>query len=89
MRMGSAAQAPPCVTLPPYAAAQVPQPVALPEAVTAVAAGHYHTLCLAESGDVWAFGRNTSGELGLGKGGAGEERLPRRVEALAGASYTP
>jgi len=35
-------------------------------AVKAVAAGSSHTLLLTESGDVYAMGRNTSGNLGMG-----------------------
>lgn len=47
----------------------VPEPaeVPLPEPATAVATGHYHTLCLTESNKLWAFGSNASGQLGFGK----------------------
>ncbi len=34
--------------------------------IVAIAAGGYHTLALKADGTVWAFGVNTSGELGLG-----------------------
>jgi alpha-tubulin suppressor-like RCC1 family protein len=44
-----------------------PAPVALPAAsgpVTAIAAGGYHSLALTSSGAIYAFGRNSSGQLG-------------------------
>ncbi len=44
-----------------------PTPVGLPNAagpVTAVAAGGFHTLALTSSGLIYAFGRNSGGELG-------------------------
>ena len=46
-----------------------PQEVALPERAVAVAAGYFHTLCLGESGAVWAFGCNGKGQLGAGPEG--------------------
>ena len=56
----------------------------LPVHVTKVAAGHHHTLFLAESGDVWACGRNTRGQLGLGSKAGSYVSIPQRVEALTG-----
>ena len=55
----------------------------VPEAVVAVAAGNYHTLALAESGNVWAWGGNDQGQLGIGPD---EEKAtePRLVKALQG-----
>ncbi|KAL6604495.1 hypothetical protein ACP70R_028746 [Stipagrostis hirtigluma subsp. patula] len=51
----------------PSAAAYVPTPVpSLPPSVSAVAAGHYHSLAVAEGGEVWAWGRNDEGQLGRG-----------------------
>ncbi|KAK3260464.1 hypothetical protein CYMTET_30577 [Cymbomonas tetramitiformis] len=38
----------------------------IPEDVVSVSAGHYHTLALASSGNLWAFGCNNSGQLGVG-----------------------
>lgn len=58
-----------------------PQEVALPERAVAVAAGYFHTLCLGESGAVWAFGCNGKGQLGLGKEVV-LAREPRLVAAL-------
>ena len=39
--------------------------------VVAVAAGHFHTLCLTKNGEVWSFGRNDEGQCGVGGGGDG------------------
>lgn len=58
----------------------------LPEAVIAVAAGSRHTLFLAESGDLWATGSNSHGQLGLGSR-IDHSPAPRRVPALAGLPY--
>jgi alpha-tubulin suppressor-like RCC1 family protein len=44
----------------------VPLEVPIPEPAIAVAAGNFHTLCLTTSGNIWAWGRNKKGELGLG-----------------------
>lgn len=57
----------------------------LPEAASAVSAGSYHTLFLAESGDVWACGSNNNGQLGLGND-IECAHAPRRIPALAGLS---
>lgn len=52
---------------PPAADAYVPTPVpSLPPSVSAVAAGHYHSLALSAGGEVWAWGRNDEGQLGRG-----------------------
>ncbi|XP_062223798.1 ultraviolet-B receptor UVR8 [Phragmites australis] len=51
----------------PAAAAYVPTPVpSLPPSVSAVAAGHYHSLAVSAAGEVWAWGRNDEGQLGRG-----------------------
>ena len=42
----------------------LPAEVPLPERCVALAAGYFHTLCLGESGAVWAFGCNGKGQLG-------------------------
>lgn len=44
----------------------VPREVALPEPAVSVAAGNHHTLCITESGNLWAWGCNREGQLGLG-----------------------
>ena len=38
--------------------------------VVAAAAGHFHTLCLTLSGEVWAFGKNDVSQCGLGAANA-------------------
>ncbi|GAB4821915.1 hypothetical protein N2152v2_008961 [Parachlorella kessleri] len=65
----------------------VPQEVLVPEPVVAVAAGYYHTLALAESGNVWAWGTNDKGQLGVGSDvpSAGE---PRLLKTLQGEKVT-
>lgn len=47
----------------------LPAEVPLPERCVALAAGYFHTLCLGESGAVWAFGCNGKGQLGAGPEG--------------------
>lgn len=64
---------------------QEPAEVLLPEAVTAVALGHSHTLFLTENSTLWAVGSNRYGQLGLRRRG-GQEWLPRRVQDLVGQS---
>ncbi|CAN6237455.1 unnamed protein product [Urochloa humidicola] len=52
---------------PPASDAYVPTPVpSLPPSVSAVAAGHYHSLAVSAAGEVWAWGRNDEGQLGRG-----------------------
>lgn len=65
--------------------AQVPQEVLVPEPVVAVAAGNTHTLALADSGNVWAWGLNDKGQLGIGPD-LGSTPEPRLVKALQGAA---
>ena len=65
-------------------AVQVPQEVPIPEPVVKAAAGHHHTLFLTQSGDVWACGRNSRGQLGLGSKAGNHAMTPRLLEALAG-----
>ena len=62
---------------------QEPQEALLPEAVQHVAAGDAHTLCLTASGDVWASGSDSHGQLGLG-GEASSVRRLHLVKALEG-----
>ncbi|PNW71667.1 hypothetical protein CHLRE_16g663876v5 [Chlamydomonas reinhardtii] len=65
-----------------------PGNVLLPEPVAAVAAGDAHTACLTESGRVYTFGCNASGQLGVGRdaipGGRSHSARPMLVEALTG-----
>ena len=68
----------------PAASTQVPIEVGLPDAVTAVAAGERHTLCLTSGGDVWSFGANESGQLGLGAADDKKHAEPRVIKELQG-----
>jgi alpha-tubulin suppressor-like RCC1 family protein len=55
---------------------QTPQEVmGMNEPVEAVATGHYHTLCLTKAGNVWAFGSNSNGQLGVKSAGAAPDPL--------------
>lgn len=36
----------------------------LPSDIVSVGAGHYHSLAVTEAGDLWAWGRNSEGQLG-------------------------
>ena len=56
----------------------------MPEPILQAAAGHHFTLLLAQSGNLWACGNNTRGQLGLGSKVGPEVREPRRVKALEG-----
>lgn len=58
-----------------------PTPVKLPEPVIAIAAGDNHTLAVTESGDVWAWGRNAFGQLGVN---SGDSSTPVKVSGLSG-----
>jgi Putative Ig domain/Regulator of chromosome condensation (RCC1) repeat len=68
-----------------------PTPVSLPGAggpVTQIAAGEQHTLALASTGQLYAFGDNTAGELGsaAGSGGATANPTPALVSLPAGTT---
>ena len=54
----------------------------LPGAVAAVAAGYTHSLVLLQNGDVYTFGENPYGELGLGD--TTLHGTPTRITALLG-----
>ncbi|MCU0757783.1 MAG: hypothetical protein MUF07_01105 [Steroidobacteraceae bacterium] len=67
-------------------ASDTPATVTLPAGVTArsVAAGGNHALLLAGNGDVYAWGRNTSGQLGVGD--QTSRGVPTRVALPAAAA---
>jgi len=58
-----------------------PREVPLPEPVVAIAAGNYHTLCLSETGRIWAWGSNAHGQIGIGQG-IDHTHDPRLVSSL-------
>ncbi|KZV54987.1 hypothetical protein F511_35696 [Dorcoceras hygrometricum] len=61
-----------------------PTPVSgLPDDVSAIAAGHYHSLAVTSLGHLWAWGRNSEAQLGRGSPSPRESwNEPRRVEGL-------
>lgn len=56
-----------------------PAPVASASRFREVSAGQGHTCAIATDGGLWCWGRNTSGELGLGPGAPIQVRTPTRV----------
>ena len=54
--------------------------------VLSVACGKFHTVALAQSGDVYAWGSNESGQLGLGH--RSKVETPTKVESLSGVGVT-
>jgi len=58
------------------------QVTGLPDDVAQVAAGGDHNLALTDSGTVWAWGRNTWGQLG--NGGTQDSPVPVQVAGLTG-----
>ncbi|XP_006900082.1 PREDICTED: probable E3 ubiquitin-protein ligase HERC6 [Elephantulus edwardii] len=48
-----------------------------------VSCGHYHSLALSQDGEVFSWGKNSDGQLGLGKGFTSQSR-PQRVQSLEG-----
>jgi alpha-tubulin suppressor-like RCC1 family protein len=59
-----------------------PVQVAALSAVTAIAAGEVHSLALLKDGSVWAWGSNSSGQLGDGT--KMNRNVPVRVSGLSG-----
>ena len=51
---------------------------------TAIAAGGSHSLVLLANGDVYSFGRNYSGQLGLGD--SDDRYVPEKIASLSGAT---
>lgn len=74
--------------------ATIPQAVAPELAFVDVAAGQGHTCAIAIDGSLYCWGRNTSGELGLGASAGEQTRAPMRVgtgryeRVVAGQSHT-
>ncbi|XP_037525567.1 probable E3 ubiquitin-protein ligase HERC4 isoform X2 [Rhipicephalus sanguineus] len=52
--------------------------------IVQIACGAVHCLALANNGELFSWGGNASGQLGLGRDSTGSERLPRRVSHLVG-----
>ncbi|ARF18102.1 Ig-like domain-containing protein [Sporosarcina ureae] len=60
----------------------IPEKIAGLDNVAAVAAGKDHSVALKKDGTVWAWGRNTYGQLGLGDS-ANENVIPKQVTGLS------
>ncbi|MDZ7814563.1 MAG: hypothetical protein U5N86_00755 [Planctomycetota bacterium] len=72
-----------------YSKEPLPVRVSKPEGmgnVLAISAGWFHNLALCEDGSLWAWGNNSSGQIGNGKGGEedSKELLPVRVRKPEG-----
>ncbi|CAA6670790.1 unnamed protein product [Spirodela intermedia] len=51
--------------------------------ISSIAAGHYHSLAVTSSGEVWSWGRNDEGQLGRGLATTRDTwHEPRKVEGL-------
>ncbi|CAH8270534.1 unnamed protein product [Arabidopsis lyrata] len=49
-----------------------------------ISAGYYHSAAITVDGELYMWGKNSSGQLGLGKKAARVVRVPTKVEALHG-----
>ena len=61
-----------------------PVPVSGLTEITAIAAGESHTVALKNDGTVWAWGLNSSGQLGDGTGTKTDSDTPVKVSGLTG-----
>ncbi|XP_050382759.1 ultraviolet-B receptor UVR8 [Argentina anserina] len=52
--------------------------------VVQISAGYYHSCAVTENGELYMWGKNSDGQLGLGKRGAKAVAVPTKVECLAG-----
>lgn len=59
-----------------------PKEVNIPEPVILVSAGHYHSLAVTETGNLWSWGDNGSGQLGRRDAGGEASQDPRIVRSL-------
>lgn len=63
------------------AAVELPSPVGRVGAVRGASLGFRHGLCFGSEGELWAWGKNDNGQLGLGS--RASRLVPERVEALS------
>ncbi|XP_073117500.1 ultraviolet-B receptor UVR8 isoform X2 [Elaeis guineensis] len=56
----------------------------LPEKVAQISAGYYHSCVITENGELFVWGKNSSGQLGLGKRAESIVSTPTRVDCLDG-----
>ncbi|CAN6711803.1 unnamed protein product [Malus baccata var. baccata] len=52
--------------------------------IVRISAGYYHSCAITEDGELYMWGKNSNGQLGLGKRAAGLISVPTKVECLAG-----
>lgn len=52
--------------------------------IVRISAGYYHSCAITEDGELYMWGKNSNGQLGLGKRAAGLVSVPTKVECLAG-----
>lgn len=51
--------------------------------VVAVSAGHHHTVCVTDGGELWAWGRNDASQCGLGTDAPSVVRLPAWISSAS------
>ncbi|KAJ9558736.1 hypothetical protein OSB04_013350 [Centaurea solstitialis] len=54
----------------------------LPEDIVKISAGYYHSSAITESGELYMWGKNSSGQLGLGRKAAKVIPVPNKVDFL-------
>jgi hypothetical protein len=77
---------------PVVGAFKIAHPQGLDKVMSSVRAGHRHVIALAQSGDIWVWGRNGAGQLGLGPTVADEATIvsqPTLVPALTADAVAP
>jgi len=60
----------------------LPVQVSSQTGITAIAAGYFHSLAVKNDGTVWSWGRNSSGQLGIGN--FSDSNIPIQVVTLTG-----
>ncbi|KAL5554986.1 hypothetical protein UlMin_037222 [Ulmus minor] len=56
----------------------------LPKEIVQVSAGYYHSCAITADGELYMWGKNSNGQLGLGKGAPRAVPVPTKVESLTG-----
>ncbi|XP_015163530.1 ultraviolet-B receptor UVR8 isoform X4 [Solanum tuberosum] len=70
----------PCINLEPLGVA------GLPKEIVKVSAGYHHSSAISVDGELYMWGKNTNGQLGLGKKAATVLSIPNKVECLNGVT---